>query len=103
LVSIKTGSAAIVAVHILAPERDAPVPRSVMNRQVRDAGQLLRDWRRGYGDGGYVLAGRNVRRRDAGDCVISPDLDTGANLIHDEPLRNVPDGCFETGAPSVSG
>src|SRR5439155_13436952 len=85
----KTGSAAIVAVHILAAKQDAPVPRGVMNWQVSDAGQLLRDRRCGYGDGGYMLAGRNIRGRDAGDCVIRTDLDTGANLIHDEPSSNV--------------
>src|SRR5438132_826216 len=53
-----------------------------MNWQVTDAGC-------GYGDGGYVLAGRNIRRRDAGDCVIRTDLDTGADLIHDEPSSNI--------------
>src|SRR5690242_7108498 len=82
---MKTGSAAIVAVHILAPERDASVPRGVMNRQISNAGPLFRDRRCGYRDGGYMLAGRDIRRRDAGDRVIRTNLDTGANLIHDEP------------------
>ena len=79
--STKTGSAAIV-VHVLAPERDAPVPRDVVNRQVGDAGRLPWDRRLGYGDGSYMLAGRNVRGRDAGNRVVGTDLDTGANLIY---------------------
>src|ERR1700730_5179653 len=100
---MKTGSAAIVAVHVLAPERDAPVPGGVMNRQVGDAGQLLWERRRGYGDSGYVLTGRHVRGRDAGDCVIKPDLDTGANLIHDEPSSNSrTDASRSAHPPSVS-
>src|SRR5437660_1328875 len=82
---MKTGSAAIVAVHILAPKRDASVPRGVMNRQAGDAGPLLRDPRCGYRDDGYMLAGRNIRRRNASDCVVGSNLDTGTNLIHAEP------------------
>src|ERR1700731_3353584 len=66
-----------------------------MDRQVGDAGRVLRDLRRGDGDGGYMLAGRNIRRRDAGDCVVGTDLDTGANLFHDERSVNAwADACY---------
>jgi hypothetical protein len=74
-VSTKTGSAAIVA-HVLASERDAPVPRDVMNRQVGDAGRLPRDRQLRYGDCSYMLAGRNVRGRDAANCVVGTDLES---------------------------
>src|SRR5205807_10140940 len=99
---MKTGSAAIVAVHILAPKRDASVPRGVMNRQVGDAGQLLRARRRGYRDDGYMLAGRNIRRRYASDCVVGRNLDTGTNLIMTNP-RAYSDGRFAIAARSASG
>jgi hypothetical protein len=59
-----------------------------MNPQVGDAGQLLRDPRRRDGDSGYMLAGRNVRGRDAGDGVVGTDLNTGANLFDDERSIN---------------
>ena len=58
-----------------------PSQDGVMNGQVGDAGRLLRDRRREYGDGSYMLAGRNVRRRDGGDCMIRSDLDREALFV----------------------
>jgi len=82
-VSTKTGSAAIVAVHVLASEGDAAVPRHVMSRQVGDAGPLFSALGPGDGDRDLVLAWRYGGGGGAGDTMVGSDPNAGANVGHD--------------------
>jgi hypothetical protein len=76
-VSTKTGSAAIVAVQVFASERDAAVPRHVVNRQVGDAGPLFSVPWPGDGNCGLVLAGGYRGGRDARNTMIATDPKCG--------------------------
>src|SRR5271166_1789135 len=96
---MKTGSAPVIAIHVLAAQRNTVVPRPVVHREIRHAERL--GWRRHRwtsANGHLVLAGRQFGGGDAADRMIgghpNTQFDHDRSLWGSVPLLSCPHGAM---------